>query len=158
MLVHLIHQHHVNNALVFTKSAESTSRLVKLIEFFEKSFASSPGGSSMKTSVVQAYSSELNTTKRKKILETFKDAEVGMWVPKRSPSRLLIQPFHIYRLVCSDVISRGIDIPNVSHVVNYDAPLDIHKYVHRVGRTARAGKSGDAWTLVEDKEVCSNLA
>lgn len=57
------------------------------------------------------------------------------------------------RLVCSDLISRGIDIEHVTHVVNYDAPVDMRKYVHRVGRTARAGRTGDAWTLVEEQEV-----
>lgn len=64
--------------------------------------------------------------------------------------------FLIYyiRLVCSDLISRGIDISHVSHVVSYDVPVDMRKYVHRVGRTARAGKTGEAWTLVEEQEVC----
>ena len=38
-------------------------------------------------------------------------------------------------------------------MVSYDAPVDMRKYVHRVGRTARAGRSGDAWTLVEDQEA-----
>lgn len=37
--------------------------------------------------------------------------------------------------------------------MNYDAPVDMRKYVHRVGRTARAGRSGDAWTMVEEQEV-----
>ncbi len=59
----------------------------------------------------------------------------------------------LHRLVCSDLISRGIDISHVSHVVSYDAPIDIRKYVHRAGRTARAGRTGDAWTLVEEQEV-----
>jgi ATP-dependent RNA helicase DDX51/DBP6 len=45
------------------------------------------------------------------------------------------------------------DISHVSHVVNYDVPVDIRKYVHRVGRTARAGREGDAWSLVEEQEV-----
>jgi len=56
-------------------------------------------------------------------------------------------------LVCSDLISRGIDINLVSHVVSYDTPVDMRKYVHRVGRTARAGRDGNAWTLVEEQEV-----
>jgi ATP-dependent RNA helicase DDX51/DBP6 len=46
------------------------------------------------------------------------------------------------------------DFPNVEHVVSYDIPLDMRKYVHRVGRTARAGKNGTAWTFVEQQEVC----
>ncbi|TFY56999.1 hypothetical protein EVG20_g8711, partial [Dentipellis fragilis] len=56
-------------------------------------------------------------------------------------------------LVCSDLISRGIDISHVAHVVSYDVPVDMRKYVHRVGRTARAGRAGDAWTLVEEQEA-----
>lgn len=60
-----------------------------------------------------------------------------------------------HSLVCTDLISRGIDISHVSHVVSYDAPVDMRKYVHRVGRTARAGREGDAWSLVEEQEVCT---
>jgi ATP-dependent RNA helicase DDX51/DBP6 len=55
--------------------------------------------------------------------------------------------------VCSDLVARGVDISHVTHVVSYDAPVDMRKYVHRVGRTARAGRAGDAWSLVEDQEV-----
>ena len=47
-------------------------------------------------------------------------------------------------LVATDVASRGLHVPNVSHVVNYDLPFDREDYVHRIGRTARAGASGDA--------------
>jgi superfamily II DNA/RNA helicase len=51
-------------------------------------------------------------------------------------------------LVCSDVAARGLDIPDVSHVINYDAPHHSEDYVHRIGRTARAGKTGAALTIV----------
>src|SRR6201989_1735594 len=51
-------------------------------------------------------------------------------------------------LVCSDVAARGLDIPDVSHVINYDAPHHAEDYVHRIGRTRRAGKSGQALTIV----------
>jgi superfamily II DNA/RNA helicase len=51
-------------------------------------------------------------------------------------------------LVCSDVAARGLDIPDVSHVINYDAPHHSEDYVHRIGRTGRAGKTGVAITLV----------
>lgn len=44
-------------------------------------------------------------------------------------------------------------MPHVSHVISYDIPADMRKYVHRVGRTARAGNKGDAWSLVEDQEA-----
>lgn len=51
-------------------------------------------------------------------------------------------------LVATDVVSRGIDIDDISHVVNYDVPHSPEDYVHRIGRTARAGKGGTAFTLV----------
>ena len=50
-------------------------------------------------------------------------------------------------LVASDVAARGLDIPDVSHVFNYDVPTHAEDYVHRIGRTGRAGKSGTAYTL-----------
>jgi superfamily II DNA/RNA helicase len=51
-------------------------------------------------------------------------------------------------LVCSDVAARGLDIPDVSHIINYDAPHHPEDYVHRIGRTGRAGKPGAALTIV----------
>jgi superfamily II DNA/RNA helicase len=51
-------------------------------------------------------------------------------------------------LVCSDVAARGLDIPDVSHVINYDTPHHSEDYVHRIGRTGRAGKLGVALTIV----------
>src|ERR1700723_2692762 len=56
-------------------------------------------------------------------------------------------------LVCSDVAARGLDIPDVSHVINYDAPHHSEDYVHRIGRTGRAGKSGAALTIVTRADV-----
>ena len=51
-------------------------------------------------------------------------------------------------LVCSDVAARGLDIPDVSHVFNFDVPTHAEDYVHRIGRTGRAGRSGVAYTIV----------
>lgn len=51
-------------------------------------------------------------------------------------------------LVASDLASRGIDVEGITHVVNYDLPEDPDIYVHRIGRTARAGRNGHAWSLV----------
>ncbi len=52
-------------------------------------------------------------------------------------------------LTATDIVSRGLDIDNVSHVINYDAPESYDDYIHRIGRTGRAGKKGIALTFVE---------
>ena len=56
-------------------------------------------------------------------------------------------------LVCSDVAARGLDIPAVSHVFNFDVPVNSEDYVHRIGRTGRAGRSGTAFTLAQADEA-----
>src|SRR3989344_600852 len=56
-------------------------------------------------------------------------------------------------LVATDVAARGIDVQNITHVVNYDLPQSADDYVHRIGRTARAGKSGKAITLVSPNDA-----
>jgi ATP-dependent RNA helicase DeaD len=58
----------------------------------------------------------------------------------------------INMLVCTDVAARGIDVDNLTHVINYGLPQDIESYVHRIGRTGRAGQTGVAITLVEPSE------
>lgn len=55
-------------------------------------------------------------------------------------------------LVASDVAARGLDVPGVSHVVNYDVPHHAEDYVHRIGRTGRAGRTGIAYTLMTPEE------
>ena len=55
-------------------------------------------------------------------------------------------------LVATDVAARGLDIEDVSHVINYDVPYDPESYVHRIGRTGRAGRSGEAVTLVTPRD------
>ncbi|MBI1189416.1 MAG: DEAD/DEAH box helicase [Tepidisphaera sp.] len=62
-------------------------------------------------------------------------------------------------LVASDLASRGIDVEGVTHVINFDIPEDPEVYVHRIGRTARAGRGGIAWTFVtpEQGELLTNV-
>ena len=55
-------------------------------------------------------------------------------------------------LVATDVVARGLDVDRISHVVNYDIPYDTEAYVHRIGRTGRAGRSGDAILFVTQRE------
>ena len=56
-------------------------------------------------------------------------------------------------LVASDAMTRGMDVPSVANIVNYDAPVHTTTYLHRVGRTARAGQSGRAITLLRHEDV-----
>ena len=74
--------------------------------------------------------------KRLSLLERFKSGELPI-------------------LVATDVAARGLHIPDVSHVINYDLPQDCEDYVHRVGRTARAGASGDAISFACEEYVYS---
>ena len=56
-------------------------------------------------------------------------------------------------LVCSDAMARGIDVPGVDVVINYEAPTMIKTYVHRAGRTARAGRAGKCYTMLTSDQV-----
>ncbi len=71
---------------------------------------------------------------RQRALEAFKSGEV--WV-----------------LVATDIAARGIDIDGISHVINFELPHEPESYVHRIGRTARAGASGVAWSLIDPEEM-----
>ncbi|MCE7885961.1 MAG: DEAD/DEAH box helicase [Alphaproteobacteria bacterium PRO2] len=71
---------------------------------------------------------DMEQSARTKTLAEFKEGKVTM-------------------LVCSDVAARGLDVDDVSHVFNYDVPFNAEDYVHRIGRTGRAGKEGRAWML-----------
>ncbi|CBI76634.1 ATP-dependent RNA helicase [Bartonella clarridgeiae 73] len=61
-------------------------------------------------------------------------------------------------LVATDIVARGIDIPGISHVINYDLPDNAESYVHRIGRTGRNGASGDAITLFDEKVERARLS
>jgi ATP-dependent RNA helicase RhlB len=76
----------------------------------------------------------------------FKSALLSGDVPQKKRLRLLneFQQGELAIMVATDVAARGLHIPDVSHVINYDLPQDAEDYVHRIGRTARAGASGDA--------------
>ncbi|OGG69302.1 hypothetical protein A3F27_01410 [Candidatus Kaiserbacteria bacterium RIFCSPHIGHO2_12_FULL_53_13] len=63
----------------------------------------------------------------------------------------LFKQNHIQILVATDVAARGLDIPKVSHVINYDIPNTYEDYVHRIGRTGRAGEKGKALTFIEGR-------
>ena len=56
-------------------------------------------------------------------------------------------------IVATDVAARGIDVPRVTHVINYDIPREVESYVHRIGRTGRAGRSGEAILFASSKDM-----
>src|SRR5690606_7205492 len=60
-------------------------------------------------------------------------------------------------LVATDVAARGLDVEGISHVYNYDVPLDADSYIHRIGRTGRAGQRGTAVTLIAPKDEADLL-
>ena len=79
---------------------------------------------------------DLPQAKRLKIMDSFKEGRVTC-------------------LVATDVAARGIDVNDLAMVVNYDLPNEAENYVHRIGRTARAGKSGKAYTFCSERDVYS---
>ncbi|EAS65723.1 putative ATP-dependent RNA helicase [Photobacterium angustum S14] len=56
-------------------------------------------------------------------------------------------------LVATDVVARGLDVPRITHVFNYDIPFDVESYIHRIGRTGRAGRTGKAILLVRTNQI-----
>ncbi|KAI7876279.1 DEAD-domain-containing protein [Lichtheimia hyalospora FSU 10163] len=129
MLLYIMHTFNIQSCLCFTRSTESTQQLKTLVEAYESR------QSTHDTKIVVAdYSSDLPPSERKSLLKRFKNGDIHL-------------------LVCSDLIGRGIDLNNVDVVINYDVPWFMDKYIHRVGRTARAGREGQAYSLVEKQEA-----
>jgi len=73
--------------------------------------------------------------------------------PQRQKALNDFKAERVQALIATDVAARGLDIPNVSHVINYDAPKQYEDYVHRIGRTGRAGAMGKALTFVSEGPV-----
>ncbi len=80
-----------------------------------------------------AMHSDLDQAERDEVMLGFKQRKIDM-------------------LIATDIVSRGIDIDDIQMVINYDAPRDPEDYVHRIGRTARAGRTGRAITLIGEKD------
>ena len=88
---------------------------------------------------VQALHGDMDQPARTAALEQFRKGEVTL-------------------LVASDVAARGLDIPDVSHIYNFDVPIHADDYVHRIGRTGRAGRSGTAITIVAGTNDTKSVA
>ena len=72
---------------------------------------------------------------------------------ERDEIMLRFKSGNINVLVATDIVARGIDIDDITTVINYDVPHDAEDYVHRIGRTARAQRDGSAITLVSEEEI-----
>lgn len=87
--------------------------------------------------------------------EEVKIAQVSGDISKKRRTQIIRQfsRSHIDVIITTDLMARGLDVDDVSTVVSYDSPPYIKTYIHRVGRTARAGKPGQAYTILNAKEV-----
>jgi len=84
--------------------------------------------------IVDGIHGDLTQNQREKVMKQFREKQIEF-------------------LVATDVAARGIDVEDITHVINYDIPQDAESYVHRIGRTGRAGKKGIAITLVTPREI-----
>ncbi|KAJ5167530.1 uncharacterized protein N7482_006311 [Penicillium canariense] len=109
--------------LIFTKSSESASRLSRLISILHPPLANRVG------TIIKSNKSSAS----RKTLAAYRRGRISV-------------------IVATDRASRGLDLQSLTHVVNYDIPPSVTTYVHRVGRTARAGREGSAWSLVAHRE------
>lgn len=111
-------------ALIFTRSNETAIRLSRLLSLLSPALAP----------LIGTLTSTTRTSKRRQTLRAFASRKLRI-------------------LVASDLVARGIDLANLDNVINYDMPTSVASYVHRVGRTARANKTGRAWTLFTKTEA-----
>lgn len=109
--------------LIFTKSSEAASRLSRLISLLHPPLANRVG------TIVKSNKSSAS----RKTLAAYRRGRISI-------------------IVATDRASRGLDLQSLTHVINYDIPTSVTTYVHRVGRTARAGRDGSAWSLVAHRE------
>ena len=117
-------QPNTHGTLIFTKTNEHASRLARLLIVLRPAWASQTATLTKSTT----------SSKGLRTIAAFRKRKLSI-------------------LVASDRASRGLDIPNLAHVINYDMPPSLTSYIHRVGRTARAGMEGKATTLIADNEA-----
>lgn len=113
-----------HGALIFTKTNEHATRLARLLSLIRPDWSCS----------IATLAKSSGSSRARKILSSFQKGKISI-------------------LIASDRASRGLDIPNLAQVINYDMPTSLISYIHRVGRTARAGKEGKATTLIAENEA-----
>ena len=138
----------IDQKLALIDSKEKMPLLVNILRKHENTYAIIFCNTQVQTHVVaewltrlgfpaEAISGALSQSKRTRLMQDFRDKKVTI-------------------LVCTDVAARGLDIKDVNLVINYDLPQEAANYVHRIGRTGRAGKTGEAISLCA-YEDCENL-
>lgn len=124
-----------SQALVFAASVESTHRLYVLLKL-------------LGVQSIAEYSAQLTQGNQ---CQTF--ASTNLMAAQRTTILNDFRVGKIRTLICSDAMTRGMDLKDVEAVINYDVPSHVKTYVHRVGRTARAGKSGVSYTLLRSEDA-----
>ncbi|CAH2102690.1 unnamed protein product [Euphydryas editha] len=123
ILYHFLCNQKWDKTLCFTNSSQSAHRLKVLLDTW--------GKGNLK---VAELSAALDRTNREQVLKKFKHTEIDI-------------------IISTDALARGIDIPACNYVVSYDPPRNIKTYVHRIGRTGRAGRKGNAVTILVHNQM-----
>lgn len=116
--------HQEHTTLIFVRDNLNVSRLRFLLSELAPKFGAKMG----------TLTSKMQTIERRRVIYALKSRIIPI-------------------VIASDLVARGLDVEGLTDVVNYDVPNSVASYVHRVGRTARAGRSGSAWSLVTGKEM-----
>lgn len=117
-------QHSPPRALIFTRSTAAATRLSRLLRLLK------PSWSGLISTLTKSTAASADS---RRALSAFRNSKISI-------------------LIATDRASRGLDVPGLEHVISYDVPSSALTYVHRVGRTARAGNPGHAWTFLERRE------
>lgn len=127
LLVSLMHREKPKQAIVFCRTKRGTDRLQRRLS---ELLASSPDFQGKKIDCIHG---DMNQRDRDRVFSQLREGVIDI-------------------LVATDVVGRGIDVSTVSHIINFDIPMDCDDYVHRVGRTGRMGREGIAFTFVTPGE------
>lgn len=120
----------VGSVIVFVKTKRGADQLAKMLKAEEHK--------------AEAIHGDLNQNRRDKVLSSFRNSNNSKNVHHYNKCRIL---------VATDVAARGLDVDHVEHVINYNLPMCAEDYLHRIGRTGRAGKDGMALSFISPEEA-----
>ena len=126
-LIKLLKREQPRQAIIFCRTKRGTDKLHRILR---EELAVFP---QFKGKKIECIHGDLNQRDRDRVFTNLRDGSIDM-------------------LVATDVVGRGIDVSTVSHIINFDIPMDCDDYVHRVGRTGRMGREGIAFTFVSADE------